>query len=232
MRVFPNLTFGKKIYLALTKGQTRVISRAEVLGRLISCGFDIVAEKENTTRIYIIGKKVRLPAVHNYATYGPLIHLNRVGKDGKMIKIYKLRTMHPYSEYIQKYVYENNHLASGGKIRDDFRITTPGRYLRRYWIDELPSLWNWVRGDVKIVGVRPLSRHYFSLYSNELQQKRVRFKPGLIPPYYADLPDTLGEIMDSELSYLEQYEDAPMKTDWKYFMKAAYNILFNGVKSH
>ncbi len=227
MRVFPMFPVGKKIYFALTKGQSRVISTPEVLGRLISCGFEIAAEKKNTVRYYVVARKIRLPAIHNYATYGPLIHLNRIGKDGKIIKVYKLRTMFPYSEY----VYNQNKLTNGGKIKNDFRITAVGKFLRRYWLDELPGLYNWLCGEVKIVGVRPLSRHYFNLYTSELQQKRIQTKPGLIPPFYADLPQTLEEIMESEMRYLECYEKAPLRTDVRYFLKAMYNIVLKGVKS-
>ena len=145
--------------------------------------------------------------------------------------MYKLRTMYPYSEFIQQYVYDQHNLAAGGKIRDDFRITPAGRWLRRFWIDELPGLWNWMRGDVKLVGVRPLSKHYFGLYDSDLQRKRIQFKPGLVPPFYADLPGSLREIMASERRYLEQYEKEPFRTDSRYFFKAAYNILFKGAKS-
>jgi hypothetical protein len=84
---------------------------------------------------------------------------------------------------------------------------------------------------VKLVGVRPLSKHYFNLYTPELQQKRIRYKPGLVPPFYADLPGSLEEIMASELQYLEQYEKNPLRTDSRYFFKAAYNILIKGAKS-
>jgi len=99
-------------------------------------------------------------------------------------------------------------------------VTSWGRFLRRHWLDELPGLWNWVRGYVKLAGIRPLSRHYFSLYSPELQQKRIRYKPGLIPPFYYDLPETPDEIQASEMRYLEQYEKAPLRTDFRYFWKA------------
>lgn len=168
---------------------------------------------------------------NGYPSYGLLIHLNRIGQNGKMIKMYKLRTMHPYSEFIQEYAFEQNHLALGGKIRNDFRITRVGRRLRRYWIDELPGLLNWLRGDVKLVGVRPLSKHYFNLYSPELQQRRIRVKPGLIPPFYADLPETLEEIQASEMRYLDAYEKAPLRTDFRYFRRAVYNIVWKGAKS-
>ncbi len=91
--------------------------------------------------------------------------------------------MHPpYSEYIQQFVYEKNRLEKGGKFKDDFRVTTLGKFLRKFWLDELPMLINVLKGDIKIVGVRPLSSHYYNLYSEELKQYRIKFKPGLIPP--------------------------------------------------
>ncbi|MGV8093815.1 MAG: sugar transferase [Mangrovibacterium sp.] len=231
MRVFPKLPVCRNIYFSLTKGNKRVLSRPEVLGRLYSCGFEVITEQVLQGRLYVFGCKKKLPAFNTTATYGPLIHLSRVGKNGKMINVFKFRTMHPFSEYLQDYVYKQNHLDNGGKIKDDFRITTVGKFLRKFWIDELPMILNFFRGDLKLVGVRPVSRHYFSLYTTELQKKRVRHKPGLIPPFYADLPGTLEEIMASEMRYLDQYEKNPLKTDLTYFFKAAYNILFRRARS-
>ncbi|HPL45517.1 MAG TPA: sugar transferase [Prolixibacteraceae bacterium] len=231
MRVIPSLPPFRKIWSYFTHGQSKVVSRPEILGRLSACGFTIAEEKGSNGLFMVAARKTGLPVKNGYPSYGVLIHLNRVGQNGKMIKMYKLRTMHPYSEYIQDYVYQQNNLAPGGKLRNDFRITRVGRQLRRYWIDELPGLWNWIRGDVKLVGVRPLSKHYFSLYTPELQQRRIRVKPGLIPPFYADLPQTLEEIQASEMRYLDAYEKAPLRTDFRYFRRAVYNIVWKGAKS-
>ncbi len=231
LRVFPKLPVTKKIYFFLTKGDKRVISKVEILGRLISCGFEIKEEKDIEGLLYVVAVKKKLPLYNNEATYGPLIYLNRIGKDGKMLKVFKMRTMHPYSEFLQDYIYSRNDLAPGGKINKDYRVSMLGGILRKCWLDELPMLWNLLRGDIKLVGVRPLSKHYFSLYTPELQQKRIRHKPGLIPPYYADLPGTLDEIMASEIKYLESYEKSPLKTDIVYFFKAFYNILFRNARS-
>ena len=71
--------------------------------------------------------------------------------------------MHPYSEFIQSDIFEQQDIDSNGKIKDDFRITSWGRILRKLWIDEILRYTNWVRGDISIVGVRALSNHYFSL---------------------------------------------------------------------
>jgi len=90
---------------------------------------------------------------------------------------------------------------------------------------------NMIAGEMKLVGVRPLSRQYFDLYTEELKRKRLKTKPGLIPPFYADMPKTLEEIMDSEMRYLEAYKQHPLRTDVRYFFKAFGNIMFRGARS-
>jgi len=230
-RVFPKFNITKRIYFFLTRGNNRVISKAETFGRLYSCGFKIINEKNINGWLYFVALKTRNPFYDMEPTYGPLVKLSRIGKNGKIISVYKFRTMHPYAEYLQEYVFEKSSLEKGGKFKDDFRVTTIGKFFRKFWIDELPMLINFFRGDLKIVGVRPLSKHYFGLYSRELQEKRVKTKPGLIPPFYVDLPKTLDEIQASELRYLNAYEKNPLLTDWKYFWRAVGNILFRNARS-
>ena len=208
-----------------------MLSKAETYGRLYSCGFEIIDERLIGTEIYYVAKKVKKPVFDNSPTYGPIIRLKRYGKGGKLFNVYKLRTMHAYSEYLQEYVYKQNSLKEGGKFSNDFRITTEGKIFRKFWLDELPMLINVFKGNMKVVGVRPLSKHYFNLYSEELKNKRIKFKPGLVPPFYADRPKTLEEIMESEMRYLEAYEKHPFITDVKYFFKAFYNIIFRHARS-
>ncbi len=90
---------------------------------------------------------------------------------------------------------------------------------------------NVFRGELKIVGVRPLSEHYLSLYNEKLRVKRLKTKPGLIPPFYVDLPKSLEEIMASEEKYLDAYSKSPFLTDLKYFFKAFFNIAFKRARS-
>ena len=139
--------------------------------------------------------------------------------------------MHPFAEYLQQYIYELSDLQEGGKFKDDFRVTTEGKFFRKFWLDELPMVLNIFKGDMKIVGVRPLSSHYFNLYSEELKEKRIKNKPGLIPPFYADMPKSLEEIMESEMRYLSAYEKHPHLTDLRYFIKAWTNILIKRARS-
>ena len=140
--------------------------------------------------------------------------------------------MYPYSEYLQQYVYEKNRLQKGGKFKDDFRVSALGNFMRETWLDELPMLYNWVKGDVKLFGVRPLSMQFLSLYDHELRDLRKQVKPGLIPPFYADMPETLEEIQKSELRYLQSYLREPFKTQYTYLWKAFVNIIIRGARSH
>jgi lipopolysaccharide/colanic/teichoic acid biosynthesis glycosyltransferase len=230
-RVFPKFAPTKGLYFLLTRGQNRVLSQAETFGRLYSCGFTIVDERFINGYLYFVAMKAKEPLFPSNPSYGPLIALDRIGKGGKPIKVYKMRTMHPFAEYLQEYIYQRTGLENGGKFRDDFRISTLGKFLRTFWLDELPMLVNLIRGELKLFGVRPLSRHYFELYSKELQEKRTKYKPGLIPPFYVDNPGTLQEIMASEMKYLDAYEKHPFLTDWKYFWIAFHNILFRRYRS-
>lgn len=231
-RVMPKVCCLKKIYFFVTKGNNRVISKAETLGRLYSCGFELIEEKTINGQLFFITRKIKQPAFDYNPTYGPLISLKRYGKNGKIIKVYKMRTMHAYSEYLQDYVYKQNKLQEGGKFKNDFRITTIGRVMRKLWIDELPMFINVLKGEMKIVGVRPLSTHYFNLYDEDLKERRLKYKPGLVPPFYYDLPKSLEEIMDSERRYLDAYDKHPLLTDWKYFWKAFHNIVFKHARSN
>jgi len=231
-RIFPKLRLTRGFYDFLNHGSNMVISRAEALGRLSRAGFMILQESFIGNYLCVEAARVFDPVPVNGVTYGPLIALPRIGRNGETIKVYKLRTMHPYSEYIQDYVYRIHDLQDGGKFKDDFRITTWGAICRKVWLDELPMFINFFKGNMKLVGVRPLSSHYFDLYDEDFQARRVRYKPGLIPPFYADMPCDIKAIQESEKRYLDLYDKNPFRTDFKYFWKSGYNILFRKARSN
>ncbi|TVR19310.1 MAG: sugar transferase [Balneolaceae bacterium] len=230
-RVLPKTKHTRKVYFAITKGKNRVISLTEALGRLVSCGFEIVDYQVIGNLTYIISKKIRKPFFDMQPTYGAIVKLKRVGYKGRIFNVYKVRTMYPYSEYLQDYIFKLNALEEGGKFKNDFRTTSYGLFFRRFWIDELPMLFNWLKREMKLVGVRPLSKQYFYLYPKELQDMRIKTKPGLVPPYYADMPKGLDEILESERKYLESYRKSPISTDIRYFFLAFKNILLSGARS-
>jgi lipopolysaccharide/colanic/teichoic acid biosynthesis glycosyltransferase len=230
-RVIPKIPFTEKIFHKVTGGKGRLMSGVEALGRLYAAGFELIEEKEIGGYLYFAARKVQKPMKVTNATYWPIVKLKRVGIAGKEFNVYKLRTMYPYSEFLQDMLYKKNKLTDGGKFKDDFRVSRFGKLLRKIWLDEVPMIWNLLRGDIKLVGVRPLSKQYFNLYHAELKQKRTQFKPGLIPPYFADMPSTLEEIMESEMRYLNAYSNSPIATDFQYFFKILKNILFKGARS-
>jgi lipopolysaccharide/colanic/teichoic acid biosynthesis glycosyltransferase len=230
-RVFPKLPVLKKFYFAITKGENRAISESELLGRLCFCGFKIIDTKEIDNSFYFIAQKINKQREDSGPSYGPFIKLKRIGKDGEVINVYKFRTMHPYSEYLQNYIHEKYQLEDCGKFKNDLRITGWGKILRKLFIDELPQFINLFRGEISLVGVRALSEHYFSLYPKDMQKLRTQYKPGLVPPYYVDMPKSFEEILESERKYLSLKQTHPYSTDIRYFFKAWYNIIFKGVRS-
>jgi lipopolysaccharide/colanic/teichoic acid biosynthesis glycosyltransferase len=101
---------------------------------------------------------------------GPVLYRQtRVGRDGRDFELLKLRTM----------VVGAEQLGAGYAVdRGDARITRVGRVLRRLSLDELPQLWNVVRGDMSIVGPRPTLRYQVEQY-DERQRRRLDVKPGI-----------------------------------------------------
>ncbi|MHA1916638.1 MAG: sugar transferase [Promethearchaeota archaeon] len=230
-RAAPKLPIVRKIYFILTKGQDRALPLAEGLGRLYYCGFEIIDLKVMDNLCYFVAKKIDSPSEDENPSISPIIKMRRQGQNGNTVFVYKVRTMHPYSEYLQEFIYNNNSLQDGGKFNKDFRITKWGAVFRKLWIDELPMLVNFIKGELKFVGVRPISEQYLSLYDEEFRKKRMSYKPGLVPPYYADMPKNISEIILSEKKYLDEYDKYKIKTDIKYFLKAFYNIVVNKERS-
>lgn len=231
-RVFPKLQLTRSLYFFLTAGRNRVLSKAEALGRLVYNGFDIIETAEIKNLTYFACLKTTRTIPDEVPSFGFFFKMKRIGKGNQLITVYKIRTMHPYAEYLQSYIFQNNQLRDGGKFNNDYRITGWGKLFRQLWLDELPMAINLLKGEIKLVGVRPLSEHYLGLYSEELKQKRSLAKPGLIPPFYADLPITLEDIMQSELRYLEMHQKHPFRTDARYFFKALKNIVFKQARTN
>jgi lipopolysaccharide/colanic/teichoic acid biosynthesis glycosyltransferase len=99
----------------------------------------------------------------------PIYTQTRVGRDGALFEIYKLRTMVHGAEFT----------GAGLAIQEgDDRITRLGRFLRRYSLDELPNLWNVLRGEMSIIGPRPTLQVQVDQYT-ERERGRLAVKPGI-----------------------------------------------------
>ena len=233
-RVCAKLKWTRWFYMWVTKGKNRTYSRVELLGRMYRAGFEVIDERFHEGEFFVLGRKVKAPIWDDDPTCGALVKLRRVGYHGEMIGVYKLRSMYSYSEYLQPYMLEHEGLQKGGKFAHDYRVNFWGRRFRDTWIDELPMFINLFKGQMKLVGVRPLSRHYFGLYTPEMRELRTRVKPGLLPPFYYEekTPETLEEVQASEKKYIEAYLKHPFVTDWRYFWGTVGNIQFKHKRSH
>jgi lipopolysaccharide/colanic/teichoic acid biosynthesis glycosyltransferase len=99
----------------------------------------------------------------------PIYRQHRVGKDGRRFEIYKLRTMVSGAEFI----------GAGLAINaGDDRITKVGGFARRYSLDELPNLWNVLRGDMSVIGPRPTLQSQVDAYTDR-ERGRLKVKPGI-----------------------------------------------------
>jgi lipopolysaccharide/colanic/teichoic acid biosynthesis glycosyltransferase len=125
----------------------------------------------------------------------------RVGRGGRMFDLYKLRTMKPNAEGVQV------------TSRDDKRITRLGRFLRRSKLDELPTLWNVVRGDMALVGPRPEVPRYVKL-SDPKWQMILQVRPGITDPVTLRLrneEDLLAQANgDPEKYYLNELQPSKL----------------------
>ena len=232
LRIFPKVPVLKQLYFSVTGGKGRLLSKAEMLGRLVCCGFEIVSHESINGITWFAAKKVKAPAYDTNASYGPIFKMRRIGKGGRIFHVLKFRTMHPYSEYLQDYVLKRNGYAASGKPADDFRLTPWGKFMRRYWLDELPQLLNVLKGEMKLVGVRPVSPRYFEDIPPHLQELRVTQKPGCIPPYVAlDRKPSVEGVLKAEEEYLLEKKRNPYFTDTRYFFQAIYNIVVKRKRS-
>lgn len=132
----------------------------------------------------------------------------RVGKNFKVFRIIKFRTMIPGSD-------RSGRLTVGAK---DTRITKTGHFLRKFKLDELPQLFNILKGDMSLVGPRPEVPEYVALY-NEKQRKVLDVKPGLTEYAsieYVDENELLGQSDDPEKTYIGEIMPAKLALNTYY----------------
>ncbi len=139
---------------------------------------------------------------------GPvLFKQTRIGENGKPFTIYKFRSMVANAEQLLPQLVDVDRLAEPAfKLKDDPRRTRVGKFLRRWSLDELPQLFNVLKGDMSLVGPRPEMDWLVARYTPE-QRRRLAVKPGLTGPVQvngrADL--SFEQRLAMELDYIENY---------------------------
>ncbi len=124
----------------------------------------------------------------------------------------------------------NSDLDQYGHITNDKRVTKIGKVLRKYWIDELPQFYNILKGDMKLVGVRPIPDKR-QRFPSSIQDEVLQQKPGLCAIQYSHTEK--GDFMENEFikQYLNEYQKHPFATDLKYFLRIWRNIISHGTRS-
>lgn len=146
---------------------------------------------------------------------GPFFIQTRVGKDGEEFRLYKFRTMRPNAESeLENLLPQNEMDGPVFKLKDDPRITRVGHYLRRSGLDELPQLWNVLRGEMSIVGPRPGLPREAAQYDGFTRQ-RLTVQPGLTC-YWQIQPNRNTLDFPSWMALDIQYiREMDLLTDWK-----------------
>ncbi len=139
---------------------------------------------------------------------GPVLFIQeRAGKGGRPFRLYKFRSMVRDAEEMLDSLIDLQELSSPAfKIVDDPRVTRVGRFLRRTSLDELPQLWNVLKGEMSLVGPRPEEMRIVKLY-DEGQRRRLAMKPGITGPMQVEGRGALAlaERVELELDYIDNY---------------------------
>lgn len=150
----------------------------------------------------------------------------RNGLNGRVFRMYKFRTMCKNAPQLHKELLKKNELDGPAfKIKDDPRITRVGKFLRRASIDELPQLVNILKGEMSIVGPRPLVT-YETSQCNEYQKQRMLIKPGLTCYWQCsgrnDIP--FDQWVEMDLKYIRE---ASLWVDFKIILKTVKAVVKN-----
>ena len=173
-----NLFFGKDVLLLQVRDRSQ-----DILRRIVKRSFDLVG---STVLLIVLSPIFTAVAVAiKHYDKGPIFYGHvRIGRNGKPFRCLKFRTMavdaderlarwkeeHPdlYTEFLKTY-----------KLRNDPRVTGPGKWLRRTSLDELPQLFNVLRGEMSLVGPRPVLQRELDEYYGNAARVYVRVRPGM-----------------------------------------------------
>jgi len=155
---------------------------------------------------------------------GPVIYSqSRCGLNGRRFTMYKFRSMVANADELKSRL---NHLSErevAFKISHDPRVTPIGRWIRKFSIDEIPQLWNVLRGDMSIVGPRPPLADEVEKYQR-WQKRRLRMRPGLTCLWAVCGRDHIdfNSWMRMDISYIENWS---LKLDWSIILRTIPHVL-------
>lgn len=151
----------------------------DYVGLAVKRAFDVIASAAGL--IVLSPVMLCVAAYIKLSSKGPVFFTQeRIGFNKRPFKMLKFRTMVPDAEARQKELEAMNEMDGAVfKITNDPRLIPGGAFLRRHSLDELPQIWNVLKGDMSVVGPRPLSRRDYDLLKDDWQRKRFSMRPGL-----------------------------------------------------
>jgi len=160
---------------------------------------------------------------------GPAIFVQeRAGKDGKTFKMYKFRTMvSNASELKDKYLALNEAKPPLFKIKNDPRLTRIGNFLRNTNLDELPQLFNVLKGEMSLVGPRPFLYEEFVQFK-PWQKERAKSRPGMTSLWHGSgrymVPSDLVDWVRTDIEYIEKMN---LFLDTQILLKTMHKVFIN-----
>ena len=166
-----------------------------------------------------------------FTSKGPIFFSQkRVGKNGKLFEMYKFRSMVVNAEELkEKLVHQNEMSGPMFKMKDDPRVTKVGKFIRRTSLDEIPQLWNVLKGDMSLVGPRPSLPKEVKQFEKWMY-KRLTIKPGLTCYWQVSGRNNIDfeDWMKLDINYVE---DRNLWIDIKLILKTV-GVLFGDKNAH
>ena len=197
-------------------GSTALSGPRRALKRLSDVIFAAVA-------LVVLSPVLLLCAVATLIDAGPGIFFRqeRIGRGGKLIRVIKFRTMRPSDE---------NESRTNWSIGDDPRVSRIGRFMRRTSLDELPQLWNVLRGDMTIVGPRPERPYFVEKFSTEYPDYAMRHRVPVGITGLAQVSGLRGDTPISDRARFDNYyiENWSLWLDAKVVMRTVVEVFRGG----
>ncbi len=155
---------------------------------------------------------------------GPAVfRQERCGLNGRRFTFYKFRSMVENAEELKAALEHLSTRDTAFKIPDDPRLTSLGRYLRKFSIDEWPQLWNVLRGDMSLVGPRPAVPSEVARYQR-WQRRRLRMRPGLTCLWAVSGRDHVDfeTWMKLDMQYIDNWS---LALDWQIILRTIPRVL-------
>lgn len=146
----------------------------------------------------------------------------RIGYKGRPFRMLKFRTLQKNAKALEKEVVERIYVYGGNdpRVRNWFC-----HLLRDYHLDELPNLWNVLRGEMGLIGLRPMTLHCYDMLPEGHRERRGRYLPGCINPLCAANPVSNEDVVDIETRYLDRYDRSPADANIEVCVGFAFRYL-------